>query len=124
LVIILTGYHRFTDFNKVVLLTESVWSDPFERVGFRVGLFASAEHFLKSADLPDTACLILDLRMPGMDGLELQRRLALSAHPIPIIFVTSHGDEATRTRALHAGAVSFLIQAVQSRCSARRRARR
>jgi CheY-like chemotaxis protein len=57
-----------------------------------------------------TACLILDVRMPGMGGLELQRQLAAAGSRIPIIFITAHEDEETRTRALQAGAVDFLAK--------------
>jgi FixJ family two-component response regulator len=76
---------------------------------FRVEVFASARDFLDFAHLRETSCLILDVRMPGMDGLELQRQLAAS-HRIPIIFITGHGDEDTRERALRAGAVGFLAK--------------
>jgi FixJ family two-component response regulator len=64
-----------------------------------VEAFASAEEFLKSDHLPNTRCLILDVRMPGMNGLELQCRLAASHREIPIIFITAQGDEAARLRA-------------------------
>jgi FixJ family two-component response regulator len=76
---------------------------------FRVEVFASARDFLDFAHLRETSCLILDVRMPGMDGLELQRQLAASHH-IPIIFITGHGDEDTRERALQAGAAGFLAK--------------
>jgi FixJ family two-component response regulator len=77
-------------------------------VGFRVVVYASAEDFLRSSHLQVTACLIVDVRMPGMSGLELQRQLAMADCPMPIIFITAYSDEATRTRALRAGAVAFL----------------
>jgi len=77
-------------------------------VGLRASAFSSAEAFLDSNQRCDTACLILDLRMPGMDGLELQRELAESECRIPIIFITAHGDDQARARALGAGAVAFL----------------
>ena len=79
-------------------------------VGFAVKAFASAEEFLTSDRLPDTDCLILDVRMPGMNGLELQRRLAASHMSIPVIFITAHGDEETRVRALNGGAVDYLLK--------------
>jgi FixJ family two-component response regulator len=78
--------------------------------GFQVMTFASAEAFLSSTHLQLTACLILDLRMPGMDGLKLQRRLATSGHPIPIIVLTAHGDDEARARAMGAGAIAFLTK--------------
>ena len=78
-------------------------------VGFAVNAFASAEEFLSSDHLSDTECLILDVRMPGMDGIELHRRLLASRREMPVIFITAHGsDEAARSRALANGAVDFL----------------
>jgi FixJ family two-component response regulator len=77
-------------------------------VGFRVVVYASAEDFLRSSHLQVIACLIVDVRMPGMSGLELQQQLATANYSIPIIFITAHGDAETRTRALRAGAVAFL----------------
>ena len=79
-------------------------------VGFRAQGFSSAEAFLNSSELHDTACLILDVRMPGMSGLDLQRQLVAANSPIPIVFITSHGDDDTRARALEAGAVAFLYK--------------
>jgi FixJ family two-component response regulator len=79
-------------------------------VGFRVQGFPSAETFLNSTQLHDTACLILDVRMPGMNGLDLQRQLVASNCRIPIIFITSRGDDDARARALKAGAVDFLYK--------------
>jgi FixJ family two-component response regulator len=76
--------------------------------GFRSQGFASAEAFLASDDARESACLILDVRMPGMNGLELQRRLVAADWKIPIIFITSHADGAARARALAEGAVAFL----------------
>ena len=78
-------------------------------VGMVVDLFASAEEFLKKVSLKDTKCLILDVRMTGMSGLELQERLVSAHHEIPIIFITAHAsDTEARTRAMQAGAVDFL----------------
>ena len=77
-------------------------------LGFRVATFASAQDLLQSGRLSDTACLIVDVRMPRMSGLALQQRLRSAQCPIPIIFITAHGDAETRTRALRAGAVAFL----------------
>jgi FixJ family two-component response regulator len=77
-------------------------------VGFRAETFASAQDFLQSGRLPDMACLIVDVRMPRMSGLALQQQLTRAQCPIPIIFITAHGDAETRTRALRAGAVAFL----------------
>ena len=79
-------------------------------VGFRAKTFASAEQFLQFDQIENTACLILDVRMPGMSGLELQRRLMATQCHIPIVFVTAHGDEEVRSRALQEGAVEFLLK--------------
>lgn len=70
--------------------------------------FASAQDFLQSGHLQDAACLIVDVRMPRMGGLELQQQLTTAQCPLPIIFITAHGDAETRARALRAGAVDFL----------------
>ena len=80
----------------------------FRSVGFDVDGFASAEEFLNSGDLQRSSCLILDLRMPGMSGLELQSRLAAGQWQIPIIFLSAHRDEQSRAQALKAGAIDFV----------------
>ena len=79
-------------------------------VGFKAVVFASAEEFLNSGQLRNTDCLILDVRMSGMNGLELQRQLGASHCEIPIIFITAHGDEEVRSRALNGGAVEYLLK--------------
>lgn len=79
-------------------------------VGFRVQWFSSAEAFLNSAQVRDTACLILDVRMPGMSGFELQRQIAAANWRIPIIFVTSYADGDEQAQALEAGAVDYLYK--------------
>jgi FixJ family two-component response regulator len=79
-------------------------------VGFAVNVFASAEEFLDSDRLRDTDCLILDIRLPGMNGLEFQHHLATRHSEIPIIFITSHEDDELRARALNAGAVDYLLK--------------
>ena len=98
-------------------------------VGFRAAAFASAEEFLQASQLQDTACAIVDVRMPGMSGLELQQHLATIQYPIPLIFITAHGDAEARARALRAGAVDFLdkpfreevlLRAIQSALQASR----
>ena len=78
--------------------------------GFAVEAFASSEEFLTSDRLRDTRCLILDVRMPGMNGIELKRRLVASHREIPVIFITAHGDEAARSQALRDGAVAYLLK--------------
>ena len=81
-------------------------------VGYRAEAFGSAQEFLDSGRAPSTACLILDVRMPGMDGLELQRRLTGSDPPIPVVFITARASEEEEQRALRAGAVAFLRKPV------------
>ena len=76
--------------------------------GFLSQTFESAEDFLGSGHRQDTACLITDIRMPGMSGLELQARLNAERCKIPTIFITAHGDEEMRFQALRAGSVEFL----------------
>ena len=79
-------------------------------VGFRVQGFSSAEAFLNSDQVRDTACLILDVRMPGMSGLQLQRQIVAANWRIPIIFVTSYADGDEQAQALEAGAVDYLYK--------------
>jgi FixJ family two-component response regulator len=78
--------------------------------GFSVQLFACAEEFLNSGLQLETGCLIADIRMPGMSGLDLQAKLNADHCPIPIIFVTAHGDEKMRLQAMRGGAVKFLAK--------------
>jgi FixJ family two-component response regulator len=78
--------------------------------GYLVETFASADTFLESEALRTTECLILDIRMPGIDGLELQSRLHAAASAVPIIFVTAHDNQANRRRAAEAGAVAFFAK--------------
>ena len=84
--------------------------DLIRSIGFRTQGFPSADAFLSSNQAQDTACLILDVRMPGMNGLELQRQMVVANWRIPIIFITSHADDDARARALEAGAVAFLYK--------------
>src|SRR5260370_585529 len=79
-------------------------------VGLPAQAFASAEEFLKSGQQHQIACLIADIRMPGMSGLELQAKLNADRCRIPIIFITAHGDDQLRMQALRAGAVEFLAK--------------
>ena len=79
-------------------------------VGLPAQAFASGEEFLKSGQRQHTVCLIADIRMPGMSGLELQAQLNADHCRIPIIFITAHGDEKMRMQALRAGAVEFMAK--------------
>ena len=77
-------------------------------VGFRVETFASAEAFLQSTHQDQTGCLVLDLRMPGMNGFDLLGHLSCTGRRIPAVILTAHGDDEARQRSLQAGAVAFL----------------
>ena len=83
--------------------------------GFFTQAFASAEEFLSLANRGDTACLILDVLLPGMSGLELQSQLTatVSNHRIPVVLITARDDEATRERALKGGAVDLLRKPIR-----------
>jgi len=82
-------------------------------VRFDAEAFASAEEFLASERSKDTACLILDINLPGMSGLELQNHLNREQRSIPIVFISAHADEASRQRALQGGAIDFLGKPVR-----------
>jgi len=79
-----------------------------ESLGYEALTFASAEEFLESQRLSDTSCLITDLQMKGLSGIDLQRRLMDEGRDIPTIFVTAFPDEKTRSHVLNAGAIGFL----------------
>ncbi len=79
-------------------------------LGYGAATFASAEEFLESDRLRETSCLITDVQMPGIDGVELQKRLLADGHRLPIIFITAFPEESVRKRALDAGAICFLIK--------------
>ena len=84
--------------------------DLLREFGFAAQAFSSAEEFLASDSVGETRCLILDVAMPGMTGLDLQRELKLRGHEIPIIFITAQKDEAVRARAFEQGAAEFLLK--------------
>jgi len=86
--------------------------DLMQSSSFAANAFASAEDFLASRALDDTTCLILDVKMQGMGGVELQRQLRAKGLHIPIIFITAHNDEGVRAQALKAGAIAFLLKPV------------
>ena len=79
----------------------------FESVGLNVETFACAEQFMDFREANERSCLVLDVQLPRMSGLELQRQLSGDANAVPIIFMTAHSDERVRERALEAGAVAF-----------------
>jgi FixJ family two-component response regulator len=84
-------------------------------VGLEVQLFRSAQDFLDAPKPDALACLVLDVRMPGLGGLDCQRRLADAGFPIPIVFMTGHGDIPMSVRAMKAGAVDFLTKPFRDR---------
>ncbi len=86
----------------------SALSSLLRSVGLEVEVFASAQELLASSQLDAAACLVLDVRLPGSSGLELQRQLAASGMHVPIIFMTAHGDIPMSVKAIKAGAVEFL----------------
>jgi FixJ family two-component response regulator len=79
-----------------------------QSLGFDTRTFSSAESFMQSPSLSESACLILDVQLPKMNGIELQERLNHLGLDIPIIFITAYPDETAETRALKAGAVGYL----------------
>jgi FixJ family two-component response regulator len=83
-------------------------------LGFPAYTFASAEAFLQSPHLDDTSCVITDLQMPGLNGVELQKSLSAQGRRIPIIFVTAFPEERLRARAMEAGALGFLSKPFES----------
>ena len=82
-------------------------------LGYAAASFGSAEDFLNSGRVRDTACLISDVHLPGMSGVELQSRLLLDGHRMPIIFITAFPEEAIRTRVLRDGALGYLSKPLQ-----------
>jgi FixJ family two-component response regulator len=94
------------DDDTVRAATESL----VKALGFQTCTFASADSFLQSSSLSETRCLILDVQMPNMSGIELQDRLSNLGFEIPIIFITAYPDDTVRQRALQGGAVAFLLK--------------
>ena len=91
-------------------LMRSALQGLLKSAGLPAQVFASAEEFLKSGQQNEVGCLVADIRMPGMSGLELQEKLNAEGCGIPIIFITAHGDAKMRAQALRAGAVEFLTK--------------
>jgi FixJ family two-component response regulator len=94
------------------------WRKSLDRLmsaaGYRVALYESAESFLETADLEVPGCILLDLRMPGLTGLQLQRHLASKKSTLPIIFLSGHGDVPSSVSAIKAGAADFLTKPVET----------
>jgi FixJ family two-component response regulator len=91
-------------------LMRSALQGLLKSAGLSAKAFASAEEFLKSGQQHQVGCLVTDIRMPGMSGLELQAKLNADHCRIPTIFITAHGDEKMRMQALRAGAVEFMAK--------------
>src|SRR6267154_838065 len=91
-------------------LMRSALQGLLKSVGLPAQTFASAEEFLKSGQQHQVGCLVADIRMPGISGLELQAKLNADHCRIPTIFITAHGDEKMRMQALRAGAVEFMAK--------------
>ena len=79
-------------------------------LGYTVHTFVSADEFLRTAHLDDTSCVIADVQMPGMSGVDLQARLLTQGHRVPFIFITAFPEKTIRARALKAGAICFLTK--------------
>jgi FixJ family two-component response regulator len=89
-------------------LTLAAIEDFVRSLGFLARTFASAESFLQSSSVSKTGCLILDVQMPKMNGVDLQEHLSQKGFDIPIVFITADADETIKARALSAGAIGFL----------------
>jgi FixJ family two-component response regulator len=97
----------------ISIIDDDAWvrestADLITSLGHKALTFASGEQFLASGRLKDTSCVITDLEMPGLNGLDLQERLLAEGYRTPIIFLTAFPKDAARSRALEAGAVAFL----------------
>lgn len=104
-----------TDTPLISIVDDDSWArsgleDLVSSLGYTARTFASSEQFVESGSISDTACLITDLNMPGLSGLELQSLLRSEGHRTPIIFVTGYPSERDRARALDGGAVCFLAK--------------
>jgi FixJ family two-component response regulator len=82
-------------------------------LGLNVEAFATAEDFLQPTSQPATDCLVLDVNLPGLSGLELQERMRAEGRGVPIVFITAYGTDRMRERALRAGAIAFLEKPFQ-----------
>ena len=91
-------------------LMRSALQGLLKSVGLPAQAFASAEEFLKSGQQNEVGCLVADIRMPGMSGLELQAKLKADRLNTPIIFITAHGDARVRMQAMREGAAEFLVK--------------
>ena len=90
--------------------------DLVQSLGYRTATFASAEDFLQSGCIGETACLITDLQMPGMSGLDLQTQLRADGYKTPVVFVSAFPEEGYRSRALKGGAIGFVGKPFHEQC--------
>jgi FixJ family two-component response regulator len=101
-----------------VIDDDASWRVSVERLmraaGYRVALYESAEEFLERSRIAGPGCILLDLRMPGLDGLQLQQRLVEARHQLPVIFLSGHGDIPTSVTAMRTGAEDFLTKPVET----------
>ncbi len=108
------------DVPTIAIVDDDAWAregirELVESLGYKAFAFDSAEKFLASDLITQTACLITDLQMPGLNGLDLQRWLRDQGHRLPIIFITAYPDEKHRSQALGAGAIGFLSKPFDER---------
>jgi FixJ family two-component response regulator len=103
------GKHLVVGVDDDFRLRESLKS-LVESAGYAAAVYSSAEEFLQSGTLAGANCLVTDVRMPGMDGIELQRRIRLERPELPVVFISAHQDEEARQRALDEGAIRFLYK--------------
>jgi FixJ family two-component response regulator len=103
------GKHLVVGVDDDFRLRESLKS-LVESAGYAAAVYSSAEEFLRSGTLAGANCLVTDVRMPGMDGIELQRRIRLERPELPVVFISAHQDDEARQRALDEGAIRFLYK--------------
>ena len=103
------GKHLVVGVDDDFRLRESLKS-LVESAGYAAAVYASAEEFLQSGALAEAACVVTDVRMPGMNGIELQSRIRLERPELPVIFISAHQDDEARKRAMDEGATRFLYK--------------
>jgi FixJ family two-component response regulator len=114
------GDSRVTEESAVVHVIDddASWRTSVQRLmsaaGYEVALYESAEAFLETANRDAPGCILLDLRMPGLTGLQLQQRLAEDRRPLPIVFLSGHGDVPNSVQAMKSGAADFLTKPVET----------